>query len=144
MSSKPVASVERQNLVRKAEVALRELDLSITTHADKARLHRVWQALQAFDEENAEIKTQLERLNDIDYVFQRFEQGLDNPSTALSRTWFSTALMKANKLRVPTSSRKRGEALVWKLTVNYPNGMRTYYGHVPSEAIDRARKDFPD
>lgn len=48
--------LSRVSIVRRAEVALRELDLSVTTQADKRRIDRVRQAMRALDDEQADIK----------------------------------------------------------------------------------------
>lgn len=46
--------------VAKGERALRELELSVTTQADRDRIDRVWRALRALDDEQAALTTELE------------------------------------------------------------------------------------
>lgn len=50
----------RSAICQRAEKALRELHLSSFTQADKDRLYRVERALHALDDEQAELKLELE------------------------------------------------------------------------------------
>ncbi len=50
--------------VAKAETALRELDLSTTTQADKKRLALCWAGLRALDDEQCDIKGAVSNLLD--------------------------------------------------------------------------------
>jgi hypothetical protein len=53
----------RQRVAR-AEVALRELDLSVTTQADKVRIDRIRQGMRALDDEQCQTKDTVANLID--------------------------------------------------------------------------------
>lgn len=50
---------DRRAVVKRGELALKELELSVTTKADKARIDRVWRAFRALDEEQASANAAL-------------------------------------------------------------------------------------
>jgi len=52
----------RHAIVSRAEKAMRELDLSLITQADKDRWWRIWRGLRALDDEQSEIKGRIEEL----------------------------------------------------------------------------------
>jgi hypothetical protein len=49
-------------LIKRAENALKELELSLVTQADKLRMVKVYKGIHALDDENADIKAALEEL----------------------------------------------------------------------------------
>ena len=59
---------KRIEIVRKAEVALGELRLSILTKADLKRVARIEKGLKALDDEQAEAKEILEKVLEADGV----------------------------------------------------------------------------
>lgn len=52
----------RVAIIRRTQRALKELELSLVTKADKTRLYRIWKGLHALDDEQAELKYAIEDL----------------------------------------------------------------------------------
>lgn len=62
MAAKKRRSVH--DVVKRAQKAWSELELSLVTKADKERHWRVWEGLRALDDEQADLKATLEMLFD--------------------------------------------------------------------------------
>lgn len=69
------AALERQMLVVRADAALRSLELSVTSHANKTRISHVWVGLKALDDEQARLKDQQDTIDRLRSALRRFEKG---------------------------------------------------------------------